>query len=86
MSKGLENVSTVKKRELYFNKQKNKISERDICTNASNCGVQLKNETDKKRGALQTRDPYKIPTQKNTNVKERYTNECCTKILKIQLL
>ena len=48
-------------------KEKNKIYKRDICTNASNCGVQLKNETDNKT-VRQRRRPLQIPTQKNINV------------------
>ena len=82
MNKNDKNVAAVERESytLINKKEKNKIGKRDICTNASNCGVQFKNETDNKTGR-QRRRPLQIPTQKNANVKECYTNECCTEIL-----
>ena len=80
MNKNFKNVGTVHTHTCNLENIKNKINERDICTNASNCGVQFKNETDNKTGR-QRRRPLQIPTQKNANVKECYTNECCTEIL-----
>ena len=72
MNKELKNVAAVeKKRESYTlinEKEKNKIYKRDICTNVSNCGVQLKNETDNKTGRPKDAQPLQIPTQKNINV------------------
>ena len=70
MNKNFKNVGVVHTHTLYSlnnEKEKNKIYKRDICTNASNCGVQLKNETDNKT-VRQRRRPLQIPTQKNINV------------------
>ena len=56
MNKKIENFATVeieRERESYTlinRKEKNKINERDICINASNCGVQLKKEKDNNLG------------------------------------
>ena len=72
MNKNFKNVGVVHTHthtlySLNNEKEKNKIYKRDICTNASNCGVQLKNETDNKT-VRQRRRPLQIPTQKNINV------------------
>ena len=48
MNKIVKNVDTVNNGDLLVNK--NKINERDICINASNCGVQLKKEKDNNLG------------------------------------
>ena len=48
MNKSFKNVVAVHTGNLLENK--NRIKERDICTNASNFGVQLKKEKDNKMG------------------------------------
>ena len=49
MNKIVKNVGAVYIHTLHLlnNEEKNKICKRDICINASNCDMQLKNETDK---------------------------------------
>ena len=54
MNKKIENVATVEReRESYTlinRKEKNKINDRDICTNASNFDIKIENDEDIKTG------------------------------------
>ena len=58
---------------------KNKINERDICTNASNFDIKIENDEDIKTGRRGCQ-PLQIPTQKYLKIKEYNTNECKNKI------